>query len=254
MSKLSEAFRNKTLTAFLTAGDPDINSTEDFVMQMVRAGVDIVEISIPFSDPIAENEVVQASTLRALKVGITIDNVFELVESLRKKTDVAIVFLTYLNPIFNYGYELFFQKCNKLGVEGVIIPDLPYEEKEEVQTFAQKYGVDVICILTVEPKERVRKIACCAGGFIYLISPFNSPTSKQEDLQNLKETIKEIKKVTNTPLVLGFGTPSSNDIKIAKELSQGLVVGSKIVRIIAQYGKNASEKIYEYVKTLKDAL
>ena len=133
MSKLSEAFKNKTLTAFLTAGDPDINSTEDFVMQMVRAGVDIVEISIPFSDPIAENEVVQASTLRALKVGITIDNVFELVESLRKKTDVAIVFLTYLNPIFNYGYELFFQKCNKLGVEGVIIPDLPYEEKEEVQ-------------------------------------------------------------------------------------------------------------------------
>ena len=128
------------------------------------------------------------------------------------------------------------------------------KEKEEVQTFAQKYGVDVICILTVEPKERVRKIACCAGGFIYLISPFNSPTSKQEDLQNLKETIKEIKKVTNTPLVLGFGTPSSNDIKIAKELSQGLVVGSKIVRIIAQYGKNASEKIYEYVKTLKDAL
>ena len=248
MSKLSEAFKDKALVGFLTAGDPDIESSERYVLEMVRAGVDIVEIEIPFSDPIMEGEIIQASTLRALNAGTTVEKVFNLINSIRQKSDVPIVLLTYLNPVFNYSYEKFFEKCQKAGVQGVIIPDLPYEEKTEVELVAIKYDVDVICLVANAPKERVQKIAKSAKGFIYVVPPMGS---KEENLEDLILTIKE---VTNIPCTVGIGASNIEQVKKYVKYSDGVVIGSGIVRIIAQYGKNADLKIYDYIKSFKDAL
>ena len=230
MSKLSEAFKNKTLIGFLTAGDPDIESSERYVLEMVRAGADIVEIEIPFSDPIMEGEIIQASTLRALNAGTTVEKVFNLINSIRQKSDVPIVLLTYLNPAFNYSYEKFFEKCQKAGVQGVIIPDLPYEEKTEVELVAIKYDVDIICLVANAPKERVQKIAKSAKGFIYIVPPMGIPCA------------------------VGFGVSTLEQAKKYSNAADGIVIGSGIVRIIAQYGKNADLKIYEYVKSIKEAV
>ena len=248
MNKLTEAFKNKALIGFLTAGDPDIETSKRYILEIVRAGVDIVEIEIPFSDPIMEGEIIQASTLRALKAGTNVDKVFGLVESLRQKTDIPIIFLTYLNPVFNYGYEKFFEKCQKAGVQGVIIPDLPYEEKTEVELVAIKYDVDIICLVANAPKERVQKIAKSAKGFIYVVPPMGS---KEENLEDLILTIKE---VANIPCTVGIGASNIEQVKKYVKYSDGVVIGSGIVRIIAQYGKNADLKIYDYIKSFKDAL
>ncbi len=248
MSKLSEAFKNKALVGFLTAGDPDIDSSERYILELVNSGVDIVEIEIPFSDPIMEGEIIQASTLRALKSGTTVEKVFNLVNSIRNKTDIPIVFLTYLNPVFNYGYDKFFENCKKTGVLGVIIPDLPYEEKSEVEIVAGKYDVDIIYLVANAPKERVQKIAKDAKGFIYIVPPMGS---KEENLEDLILTIKQ---VTNTPCAVGFGVSSIEQAKKYANYADGVVVGSGIVRIIAQYGKNADTKICDYVKSIKEAI
>ncbi len=248
MNKLTEAFKNKALIGFLTAGDPDIESSKRYVLEMVRAGVDIVEIEIPFSDPIMEGEIIQASTLRALKAGTNVDKVFGLVESLRQKTDIPIIFLTYLNPVFNYGYEKFFEKCQKAGVQGVIIPDLPYEEKTEVELVAIKYDVDIICLVANAPKERVQKIAKSAKGFIYIVPPMGS---KEENIEDLVCSIKE---VSDIPCAVGFGVSTLEQAKKYANCTDGIVIGSGIVRIIAQYGKNADLKIYEYVKSIKETI
>ncbi len=253
MNKLSEIFKNKALVGFLTAGDPDMDSCKDFIMQMVRAGADVIEIGIPFSDPIAEDEIVQTSAFRALKAGTTVEGVFELVKSLRENTNVPVIFSTYLNPVFNYGYEFFFKKCSELGVCGVIIPDLPYEEKSEIQEFSDKYKVDIIPVLAAKSSGRMSKIALGARGFIHLMSSLNPSSPKKDDIQKLKKTAEEIKNITKTPCATVFGEPSFNDIKIANEISQGVVIGSAIVKIIAEHGKNASEKIYDYVKSIKNA-
>ncbi len=248
MSRLTEVFKNKALTGFLTAGDPDIESNERYIMQMVNAGVDIVEIEIPFSDPIMEGEIIQASALRALKSGTTTDKVFDLVNSIRKKSDIPIVFLTYLNPVFNYGYEKFFQQCKKLMVDGVIIPDLPYEEKTEVELIANKYDTDIISLIVNAPKERVQKIAKSAKGFIYIVP---SADSTEENTQDLICTIKE---VTNVPCAVGFGISTLEQAKKYAVISDGIILGSAIVRIIAQYGKNADTKIYDYIKSIKEII
>lgn len=254
MSKFSEAFKNKAFVGFLTAGDPDIETSGEYILEMVRSGADIIEIGIPFSDPIAEGEVIQASTQRALKNGVNLDKVFSLVSQIRKETQVPVVFLTYLNPIFNYGYELFFAMCQKIGVQGVIIPDLPYEEKEEVQISADKYEIDLIPIIAPTSAKRIQKIACCANGFIYVISPGDSWSTNSANMAQLKDIVKEIKKVSDAPVVIGFGEPEEAEIKEAAKFCDGISAGSGIVRIIAQYGKNAAEKVRDYVKSAKKAL
>ena len=154
-------------------------------MQMVRAGADVIEIGIPFSDPIAEDEIVQTSAFRALKAGTTVEGVFELVKSLRENTNVPVIFSTYLNPVFNYGYEFFFKKCSELGVCGVIIPDLPYEEKSEIQEFSDKYKVDIIPVLAAKSSGRMSKIALGARGFIHLMSSLNPSSPKKDDIQTI---------------------------------------------------------------------
>ena len=177
-----------------------------------------------------------------------VEKVFNLINSIRQKSDVPIVLLTYLNPVFNYGYEEFFEKCQKARVQGVIIPDLPYEEKTEVELVAIKYDVDIICLVANAPKERVQKIAKSAKGFIYIVPPMGS---KEENIEDLVCSIKE---VSDIPCAAGFGVSTLEQAKKYSNAADGIVIGSGIVRIIAQYGKNADLKIYEYVKSIKEAV
>ncbi len=248
MNNLSDIFRNKALIGFLTAGDPDMESSERYVLEMEQAGIDIVEMEIPFSDPIMEGEIIQASALRALKSGANVEKVFGLVSSIRQKSNIPIVFLTYLNPVFNYGYDTFFEKCKNLEVFGVIIPDLPYEEKIEVEIIANKYNVTLISLIAAAPRERVQKIAKSAKGFIYIIPPIDKTN------QSLEELICAIREVTNIPCVVGFGISSVEQAKKYTSLSDGVVIGSGIVRIIAQYGKSADAKVCDYVRSIKEAI
>lgn len=156
MSKIAKAFENgKAFIPFLTVGDPNGDKTVEFVLEMERAGADLVELGIPFSDPTAEGVVIQDANVRALKGGMRLKGVFEVVEKIREKSQIPLVFLTYLNPVFNYGYEAFFAKCQELGVDGMICPDLPYEERGEVEEVAEKYGVDLIALIAPTSEERI---------------------------------------------------------------------------------------------------
>ena len=168
MSRIQKAFENKkAFIAFLTAGDPSLDKTEEYILEMERAGADLIEIGIPFSDPIAEGPVIQEADIRALSGGVTTDDIFDMVKKLREKTEIPLVFMTYLNPVFHYGYEAFFERCQDVGIDGIIIPDLPFEEKEEVDVVASRYGIDLISMIAPTSKERIRKIAKGAKGFLY---------------------------------------------------------------------------------------
>ncbi len=254
MSKIKNAFKNgKAFIGFLTAGDPTIDKTIEYIIAMQEAGCDLIEIGIPFSDPMAEGVVIQKSNVRALKNNTTTDDVFEIVEKVRKKTDIPLVFLTYINPVFFYGYEKFFKKCKNLGVDGIISPDLPYEEKGEIEDIARKNGVDVISLIAPTSQERIQKIAKDAEGFIYLVSSLGVTGMRSEIKTNLKDIVEDIKNVKDIPVAVGFGI---NTPKQASEISQyadGVIVGSAIVKIIEEYGENAKQPIKEYINSMKKA-
>ena len=184
MSKVTEAFSNgKAFIPFLTAGDPNIEKTESYILELEKAGADLIEIGIPFSDPIAEGVVIQEADLRSLKAGTTTDKIFDMVASVRKKTDIPLVFMTYLNPVFHYGYEPFFTKCEEVGINGIIIPDMPYEEKGELNDIARSHQVDVISLIAPTSEQRIQKIAADAEGFIYLVSSLALPVSEARSRQ-----------------------------------------------------------------------
>lgn len=253
MSKIDKAFKNKAFIGFLTAGDPNLESTEEFILEMVKGGADLVEIGIPFSDPIAEGVVIQAANVRALNAGTTLEKIFDMVESVRKKTDVPLVFLTYVNPVFNYGYDKFFAKCTQSGINGIIIPDLPYEEKNEVDSIAQKYDVDVISLVAPTSKDRIKKIASDARGFIYVVSSMGVTGVRKEITTDLYSIVGVIKEVTDTPTAIGFGISTPQQAEKFSKIADGVIVGSAIVKIIAKHGKDAGSYIYDYVKSMKEA-
>lgn len=254
MSRIKEAFKNKAFIAFLSAGDPDIESSEKFILEIVRAGADLIEIGIAFSDPIAEGEVIQEASERALKGGVTLEKIFLLVESLRQKTQVPLVFMTYLNPVFNYGCDKFFQMCQKTGVDGIIIPDLPYEERDEVLPYTKKYGVDLIPLVAPTSNERIINVAKDAKGFVYVVSSMGVTGVRQEITTDLGSIVKLVKQATDVPCAIGFGI--STPVQAAKfsHVADGVIVGSAIVKIIAKHGKNAAPYLYDYVKSMKSAM
>lgn len=255
MSNISKAFSNgKAFIPFLTAGDPTADKTVEFMMEMERAGADLIELGIPFSDPTAEGEVIQNANVRALKAGITTDGVFEIVRKVREKTQIPIVLLTYLNPVFHYGYDAFFARCRELSVDGIICPDLPYEEKKELSDVSAEYGVDLIPLIAPTSKERTQMIAREADGYIYLISSMGVTGVRGQITTDIDAMVKSVREVTDIPCAVGFGisTPAQAAEMAAK--SDGAIVGSAIVRMIAQYAGEAGPQIYAYVKEMKDAL
>ncbi|WP_296863053.1 tryptophan synthase subunit alpha [uncultured Methanobrevibacter sp.] len=254
MSKIANAFKNgKAFIGFLTAGDPSIEKTVEFILAMEEAGCDLIEIGIPFSDPMAEGVVIQDANVRALKHNTTTDDVFDIVKAVRAKSDVPLVFLTYINPVFFYGYEKFFKKCNELGVDGIISPDLPYEEKGEIVDIARKNDVDVISLIAPTSKERIQKIASDASGFIYVVSSLGVTGMRSEIKTDLKSILEDIRDVTDLPLAVGFGINTPEQARNIGEIADGVIVGSAIVKIIEEHGEDATSVLKEYVSSMKKA-
>ncbi len=255
MSRIRQAFQNgKAFIAFLTGGDPTIEKSEQYIMKMVEAGADLIEIGVPFSDPIAEGPVIQNANVRALANGATTDQLFELVERVRKKTEVSMVFLLYANSVFKYGYERFCKRCQEAGVDGLIIPDLPFEEKGELAPIARAHGVDVISLIAPTSEERIKMIASDASGFLYIVSSMGVTGIRQEITTDLSSIIKAVKEATDIPAAIGFGISTPEQAKKMAGIADGAIVGSAIVKIIEQYGEHADEAVYQYVKSMKEAV
>lgn len=255
MSRIGKAFEHgKAFIGFLTGGDPSIEKSEEFILEMVRAGADLVEIGIPFSDPIAEGPVIQAANLRALSAGTTTDKIFELVKNVRKKTEVPLVFLTYLNPVFIYGPERFFTRCEETGVDGIIVPDMPYEEKGEIKEPAEAHGIDIISLIAPTSEQRIARIASEAAGFLYVVSSMGVTGIRSEIRTDLPAMLKVVKENSNIPAAVGFGINTPAQAADISRYADGVIVGSAIVKLAAQYGENAGPHIYEYVKSMKEAI
>ena len=253
--KIADAFKNgKAFIPFITAGDPSLEKTKEFVLAMEKAGADLVEIGIPFSDPIAEGVVIQETDLRSLEAGTTTDGVFEMVAELRKETDMPLVFMTYLNIVFYYGYEKFFSNCEKVGISGIIIPDMPYEEKGECEAIAAGHGVELVSMVAPTSEERIRMIASGAHGFLYVVSSMGVTGVRAEIRTDLASMLKAIRQATDLPAAIGFGINTPEQAKKMSEIADGVIVGSAIVKLVAKYGENATPYIAGYVKSMKDAI
>lgn len=257
MSRIREAFENKkAFVGFLTAGDPSLEKTEEYMMEMERAGASLIEIGIPFSDPIAEGPVIQDANVRALSAlgGCNTDMVFAMVERVRAKVSVPLVFLTYLNPVFRYGYEAFCKRCKEVGIDGLIIPDMPYEERGELESVAEAYGVDLITLIAPTSRERIQMLAKNAKGYIYLVSSMGVTGVRSEITTDIGEMVAQIRAVSDTPIAVGFGISTPEQAKKYSETADGVIVGSAIVKLIAAHGMDAGKPVYEYVKSMVDAI
>lgn len=255
MNRIEKAFNHgKAFIPFITAGDPCIDKTEEYILEMEKAGADLIEIGIPFSDPVAEGSVIQEADIRALASGTTTDHIFDMVVSLRKKTDIPLIFMTYLNPVFHYGYDRFFEKCRETGIDGIIIPDVPFEEKHEVWDIAKQYDVKVISMIAPTSEDRIRSIAKEAEGFIYVVSSMGVTGVRSEINTDLESILSQIKVATDVPAAVGFGINTPQQAADIAKISDGVIVGSAIIKIIAQYGKHAGPHIYTYVRMMKEAL
>lgn len=255
MNKISDAFKNgKAFIGFVTAGDPDLETSREIMIKMAQAGCDLIEIGIPFSDPIAEGPIIQEANLRSLSGGTTTDKVFSLASEVSAEVDIPLVFMTYLNVLFKYGYDKFLDNAKKSGISGVIIPDLPFEEKYELQSVAQKYDIDVISLIAPTSEQRIQMIAKEAQGFIYEVSSLGVTGVRSEIKTDLESITKTVKSATDIPVAIGFGISTPEQAKKYSAVADGVIVGSAIVKIIAQHGKNAPEEVYKYVKSMKDAI
>lgn len=255
MSRISDAFaKEKAFIPFITGGDPDIETSYELIKAMAKSGADIIEIGIPFSDPIAEGPVIQEADLRALSAGTTTDALFDMVARLRKEIDTPFIFMTYMNPIYVYGTERFMERCAAVGIDGVIVPDVPFEEKTELSGACKKYGIDLISMIAPTSKERIERIAKEAEGFIYCVSSLGVTGVRSEITTDIGAMVQHVKAVTDTPVAVGFGISTPEQAKKMAALSDGAIVGSAIVKLVAKYGKEAALYITDYVKDMKEAV
>lgn len=255
MSNIRKAFENgKAFIAFLTCGDPDLETTAAAVRAAVENGADLIELGIPFSDPTAEGAVIQGANARALRGGVTTDKVFALVRELRRDVKVPFVFMTYANVLFSYGAERFISACQEIGVGGLILPDLPFEEKGEFLPFCQQYGVDLISLIAPTSENRIARIAKEAEGFVYLVSSLGVTGMRSEIKTDLSAIVEVVRANTDIPCAIGFGISTPAQAKKMAAISDGAIVGSAIVKLLERYGKDAPGHIGAYVKEMKAAL
>ncbi len=254
LDKVFDTPNGKAFIGFLTAGDPSADCTVECVLEMERAGADLVEIGIPFSDPTAEGVVIQEANIRALKNGMTTDGAFEIVRRVREKSRIPLAFMTYANPVFHYGYDRFFSRCKELGVDAIIIPDLPFEEKREMEEPANAHDVALISMIAPTSVSRIQKIASEAEGFLYVVSSMGVTGVRSEIKTDLGSIVESIRKVTDIPCAIGFGISTPEQAKAMAAVSDGVIVGSAIVKLIARYGEEAAPEVYRYVKGMKEAV
>ena len=253
--RITEAFeKGKAFIPFITCGDPSLEVTEQLVYAMEEAGADLIELGIPFSDPTAEGPVIQRANVRALSGGVTTDKVFDMVVKIRKNSSVPMVFMTYANVVFSYGTERFIKTAAEIGMDGLILPDVPFEEKEEFDSVCKKHGIDLISLIAPTSHERVAQIAKDAEGFVYCVSSLGVTGTRTNITTDIGAMVKLVKAVKDIPCAVGFGISTPEQAKKMATSADGVIVGSAIVKLISQYGKESPEKVYEFTKSLRDVL
>lgn len=252
MSNIKKAFeQGKAFVAFITCGDPDFETTAAAVRAAVANGADLIELGIPFSDPTAEGPVIQGANIRALSGGVTTDKIFDLVRDLRTDITVPMVFMTYANVVFSYGAETFISTCKEIGIDGLILPDIPYEEKEEFLPICHKYDVDLISLIAPTSENRISMIAKEAEGFLYIVSSLGVTGTRSEIKTDLKSIVDVVRQNTDIPCAIGFGISTPEQAGKMAAISDGAIVGSAIVKLIEKYGKESPKYVGEYVKAMK---
>ena len=255
MSRIGNAFADgKAFIAFITCGDPDHETTARAVRAAVSSGADLIELGIPFSDPTAEGPVIQAANVRALQGGVTTDKVFELVRELRTDVTVPLVFMTYANVVFSYGTERFLSACREMGIDGLILPDVPFEEKEDFAPLCKSYEIDLISMIAPTSMDRIAMIASEAEGFLYIVSSLGVTGERSEISTDLRSIVKVVRENTDVPCAIGFGISNPEQAGRMAGLADGVIVGSAIVRLLERYGKKAPERIGEFVRSMKAAV
>ena len=253
--KIAEAFAGgKAFIPFITCGDPSLEITEQLVYAMEEAGADLIELGIPFSDPTAEGPVIQEANVRALAGGVTTDKIFDMVEKIRKKSSVSMVFMTYANVVFSYGIERFVSKAAEVGMNGLILPDVPFEEKEEFDTVCKAYGLDLISLIAPTSHERIAQIAKDAEGFVYCVSSLGVTGTRTNITTDIGAMVKLVKQTKNIPCAVGFGISTPEQANKMASQSDGAIVGSAIVKLCAKYGADCVPYVQEYVRQMKKAV
>ena len=255
MSNIHSAFANgKAFIAFITCGDPDLETTAKVVRAAAQNGADLIELGIPFSDPTAEGPVIQEANLRALTGGVTTEKIFDLVRELRRDVTIPMVFMTYANVVFSYGADKFIRTCREIGIDGLILPDLPYEEKDEFQPICRKYGVDLISLIAPTSDNRIAMVAKEAEGFLYIVSSLGVTGTRSEIKTDIASIVSLVRENTDIPCAVGFGISTPEQAAKMAAVSDGVIVGSAIVKLIGLHGKNAAEPVGAYVRSMKNAL
>ncbi|MBP5164939.1 MAG: tryptophan synthase subunit alpha [Lachnospiraceae bacterium] len=255
MSNIKKAFENgKAFIPFITCGDPDLSTTKKVVIAAAENGADLIELGIPFSDPTAEGPVIQGANLRALSNGVTTDKIFSFVKELREDVKIPLVFMTYSNVVFSYGAERFISTCADISIDGLILPDLPFEEKDEFLPLCRKYGVDLISLIAPTSENRISMIAKEAEGFIYVVSSLGVTGVRSEIKTDLNSIVKVIRENTSLPCAIGFGISTPEQARKMADISDGAIVGSAIIKLLKEHGVDSPKYVGEYVRSMKDAL
>ena len=239
MNRINKSFKNKNgslFVAYLTAGDPDYDTSKALYLELVRQGVDILEVGIPFSDPLADGAVIQEASDRSLKSGMTVKKALSLVSELRQKTKIPIVLFTYLNPVYQYGIEAFANDAKNAGVDGVLFLDLPPEEAKDIKKTLKKNKLHMIFLIApTSNEERIKKIVKYASGFIYYVSRTGVTGMQNELSSDIEEKVKAIRSCTDVPIVVGFGISKPEHVGTIAQIADGYVVGSALVNQIKEY-------------------
>lgn len=255
MSKIQKVFENKkAFIPFVTGGDPNLEITKELLLAMQGAGADLIEVGIPFSDPIAEGPVIQEADERALKGGCTTDKLFDAMKEIKEEMHVPRVFMTYVNAIYSYGKKRFMERCVECGMEGVIVLDMPYEEKGELEDVCSEYGIELISLIAPTSDNRIQMIAKEAKGFLYCVSSLGVTGVRSKITTDIGAMIQKVKEVSDIPCAVGFGISTPEQAKEMAKVADGVIVGSAIVKIVAKYGDECVPYVAEYVKSMKDAM
>ena len=255
MTRIADAFENgKAFIPFITCGDPDLNATARLVRAMAASGADLIELGIPFSDPTAEGPVIQEANERALKAGTTTDKVFDLVANLRRDVSIPMVFMTYANVVFSYGAEKFCARCREVGIQGLILPDIPFEEKGEFDAACQEYGLDLISLIAPTSEDRIGRIASEASGFVYCVSSLGVTGVRSEITTDIGAMVRLVKQAKEIPCAVGFGISTPDQAMKMAQHADGVIVGSAIMKLIAKHGQDAEPYVAEYVREMKEAV
>jgi len=254
MSRIGEAFNNKkAFIPFITCGDPDLDTTKKIIAELEENGADLIELGIPFSDPTAEGPVIQGANIRALKNAITTDHIFNMVREVRTTVRVPLVFMTYANVVYSYGKDRFFANCKEVGIDGIILPDVPFEEKDEFDTVASQYGVDFISMIAPTSEDRIDMIASQAKGFIYIVSSLGVTGTRSQINSDISSLVKRVRANTDVPCAVGFGISTPEQAAQMADISDGAIVGSAIVKVVEKYKKDAPKQVGQFVKSMKEA-